>query len=244
MFPKYVWPLAALLALAFTAPAAAKPIAFGDGYTVMYEYGAGTMQEAQAFYAPRYWYSAGVGYLRLAADDGSFSRDISYARVNGLLRRWTDRSRLHAARSPAHGRAARCHPQAHTQAMSGSELQNLRSNTVAAAAALFASSGTLICCALPALLVALGAGAALAGLVTAVPQLVWLSAHKVLVFGLSGTMLALAGALQWRALPCPADPKLAAACNRTRRISAVVYVWALAIFVTGALFAFVLPRLV
>ena len=37
---------------------------------------------------------------------------------------------------------------------------------------LFASSGTLVCCALPALLVALGAGAALSSLVSVFPQVV------------------------------------------------------------------------
>jgi hypothetical protein len=41
-----------------------------------------------------------------------------------------------------------------------------------ACTALLASSGTLICCALPALLVAVGAVAALSSLVSAVPQLV------------------------------------------------------------------------
>jgi hypothetical protein len=37
---------------------------------------------------------------------------------------------------------------------------------------LFASSSTLICCAIPALLVSLGAGAALASLVAVFPQIV------------------------------------------------------------------------
>jgi hypothetical protein len=60
-------------------------------------------------------------------------------------------------------------------------------------------AGPLVCCVLPAVMVALGAGAALAGLVTAVPQLVWLSEHKPLVFGLAGTMLAISGAMLWRA---------------------------------------------
>ena len=59
-----------------------------------------------------------------------------------------------------------------------------------AAGALLASSATLVCCVLPAVLVALGAGAALAGLVTAVPQLVWLSEHKALVFGGAAALLA------------------------------------------------------
>lgn len=75
--------------LLLAAPTAeAKPIAFGEGNTLMYEYGAGTMQEAQAFYAPRPWYSVGVAYLHLEADDESFSRDIMYTRFNYLVKRW------------------------------------------------------------------------------------------------------------------------------------------------------------
>lgn len=77
---------AALLLIA--GPLAAKPIAFQDGTTLMYEYGAGTMQEAQAYYAPRYWYSVGAGYLRLEDEDQRFSRDITYVRGNYLVKRW------------------------------------------------------------------------------------------------------------------------------------------------------------
>ncbi len=108
---------------------------------------------------------------------------------------------------------------------------------------IFTSSGTLVCCALPALLVTLGAGAALSGLVSAVPQLVWLSANKPVVFSIAGLMIAAAGVLQWRArsAPCPADPVLASACMRARRRSASIYVGSVAIFGVGVLFAFVLP---
>jgi hypothetical protein len=114
-----------------------------------------------------------------------------------------------------------------------------------AGAALLASSGTLLCCVLPALMVALGAGAALAGLVSAVPQLVWLSEHKAWVFGLAVIGLVAAGAMLWRArnLPCPADARLAAACARVRRWSLALYFAAVAAFALGALFAFVLPWL-
>ena len=69
----------------------------------------------------------------------------------------------------------------------------LRRNAGLAFVALVASTGTLVCCVLPALMVALGAGAVLAGLVSAVPQLVWLSEHKAAVFGIAAVMLALAG---------------------------------------------------
>ena len=110
---------------------------------------------------------------------------------------------------------------------------------------LFASGSTLVCCALPALLVALGAGAALSTLVSAVPQLVWLSEHKAEVFSAASVMLEFAGFMQWRArtLPCPADPALAAACTRTRKMSLWIYFVSLAIYLTGGFFAFVAPLL-
>lgn len=110
---------------------------------------------------------------------------------------------------------------------------------------IFTSASTLLCCALPALLVALGAGAALATLVGAVPQIVWVSEHKTLVFVGAGVMLAIAGYLQYRArfLPCPADPALAAACSRQRRVSNVIYFVSLAIYVIGVGFALLWPYL-
>lgn len=119
----------------------------------------------------------------------------------------------------------------------------LRQGRLASFISLLASSGTLLCCALPALLVMLGAGATLASLVAHVPQLVWLSEHKESVFAAATLMLAMAGYIQWRArsLPCPADPALAAACMRTRRTSLVVYCVSLVIFLTGGFFAFVAP---
>lgn len=116
-------------------------------------------------------------------------------------------------------------------------------NAALSAAALLTSSATLVCCVLPAVLVALGAGAALAGLVTAVPQLIWLSEHKPLVFGVAGGLLIVSGAALWygRSLPCPTDPIAARACRRLRRLSAILYGLAVASFAVGAAFAFILP---
>lgn len=115
----------------------------------------------------------------------------------------------------------------------------------ASAVSIFTSTTTLVCCAIPALLVALGAGAVLAGLVSSLPQLVWLSSHKLETFGIAGLMLLLAGIMQWRArtLPCPVDPVMAAACMRTRRVSNGIYGLSLAIYSVGVLFAFALPAM-
>jgi hypothetical protein len=66
----------------------AKPIAFAHGTTVMAEYGAGTMKEAQVFYAPKYFLSLGAGYLQLDSDIDGRRREITYARVNYLAKRW------------------------------------------------------------------------------------------------------------------------------------------------------------
>jgi hypothetical protein len=112
-------------------------------------------------------------------------------------------------------------------------------NVGLAISALLASSATLVCCVLPAVLVAIGAGAALAGLVTAVPQLIWLSEHKLLVFSVAGALLVVSAVALWvgRRAPCPADPELARSCRRLRRVSVVIYAVALAAFGVGAAFA-------
>lgn len=110
--------------------------------------------------------------------------------------------------------------------------------------ALFTSVGTLVCCALPALLVTLGLGASLAGFVGAFPQIVWLSEYKEAVFAVSGAMLAGAAFMQWRArgLPCPADPAQARACARLRRVSTGVLGLAIVVWLTGFFFAFLATR--
>lgn len=121
----------------------------------------------------------------------------------------------------------------------------LRRNLGLSLAALLASGGTLVCCVLPAVMVALGAGAALAGLVSALPALVWLSAHKASVFGVAAAMLVVSGLVLWRArrMPCPTDPALARHCTRLRRASIALWGVALVSTTVGALFAFALPRL-
>jgi len=66
----------------------AKPIAFAGGTTLMGEYGAGTMEEVQGFYAPSHRYSVGGGYLRLDSDVDESVVNITYARANYLVKRW------------------------------------------------------------------------------------------------------------------------------------------------------------
>jgi hypothetical protein len=111
---------------------------------------------------------------------------------------------------------------------------------------LFTSGGTLICCALPALLVSLGAGAVMASVVTSVPQIVWFSEHKLGVFIFAGVMLSISGFLQWKArsLPCPSDKELVELCNKTRVNSLRVYFFSVCVFLIGSFIAFVAPWLI
>ena len=123
------------------------------------------------------------------------------------------------------------------------ETDLIKSNKLANYLSLFTSSGTIVCCALPALLVSIGAGAALSSLIAVFPQLVILSVYKIPIFMGAFMMLIISGIIQCQArkLPCPADKKQAAACVRTRKISGFIYLASVAIFVTGLLFAFIIP---
>lgn len=110
--------------------------------------------------------------------------------------------------------------------------------------ALLLSTGTLVCCALPILLVSLGLGASVAALTSAAPWLVALSAHKGWVFTVSG--LAIAGAVFLRNRPgraCPTDPRLAALCARADRWNRAVLAVAAAIWLIGFSAAFLWLRL-
>jgi len=111
---------------------------------------------------------------------------------------------------------------------------------------LFTSLGTLFCCALPALFVVLGAGAALAGLLSNAPYLIMLSKYKVLLFLISGSLMIISGYLIWRGrnAPCPADPMKARACKRLRIASLAIYFFSVTIYAIGFFFAFIITKII
>lgn len=121
----------------------------------------------------------------------------------------------------------------------------LKQTRFSSVVSLLTSSSTLLCCALPALLVALGAGTALSSLIAVFPQIVWLSEHKPLVFGVATASMLVAGILQWRArtLPCPVDPVLRQACLVMRRRSLLIYGLSVVLLMIGVWFAFIGPLL-
>ncbi len=124
-------------------------------------------------------------------------------------------------------------------------LRETQSGFASSLVTLLASSGTLICCAIPALLVSIGAGAALASFVAIFPQIVWISEYKEIVFAISALLMIIGGVLQWRNrhAPCPVDPKLRDACLKTRKTSLRIYLASLLILIIGSWFAFIQPLL-
>lgn len=108
---------------------------------------------------------------------------------------------------------------------------------------LFASTGTLICCALPIILVTLGLGATVAAMTSAFPFLITLSQYKIWVFAFSGAMLGVTGWVLYRpGRSCPSDPILGAQCERINIWNRRIYWTSTSIWVIGFFAAyFALP---
>ena len=104
---------------------------------------------------------------------------------------------------------------------------------------LFTTTGTLICCALPIMLVTLGLGATVAAMTSTFPFLITLSLHKTWVFAFSGLMLAFSGWLMFRpGRVCPTDPVLARKCTSAHKWNKRIYWTSVVIWGIGFFAAF------
>ena len=105
---------------------------------------------------------------------------------------------------------------------------------------LFSSFSTLICCALPSVLVLLGLGTTVASLLSAAPWLVSLSRHKVWTFSIAGTLIACSFVMTYVIAPrlregeaCAADDPTT--CGEVSRLSRVL-LWGSAVIYSGGFF--------
>jgi mercuric ion transport protein len=105
---------------------------------------------------------------------------------------------------------------------------------------LFSSFSTLICCALPSVLVLLGMGTAVASLLSAAPWLVSLSRHKIWTFSIAGTLIAASFVMTYVVAPrlqrgdiCAADDPTT--CGEVSKLSKVV-LWGSALIWSGGFF--------
>lgn len=105
---------------------------------------------------------------------------------------------------------------------------------------LFSSFSTLICCALPSVLVLLGMGTAVASLLSAAPWLVSLSRHKIWTFSIAGTLIAASFVTTYVVAPklqsgdsCAADDPTT--CGEVSKLSRAV-LWGSALIWSGGFF--------
>lgn len=111
---------------------------------------------------------------------------------------------------------------------------------------LFTSLGTLLCCALPSLLVLLGLGATVASVLSEMPWLVALSHHKNWVFFAAGVLIsgnliyayAIVPRLQARNRTC--DPDTPTACQGASRFSRIVLWCSAVLYLVGCFSAYAL----
>ncbi|MGA8103564.1 MAG: hypothetical protein WB869_15495 [Candidatus Acidiferrales bacterium] len=124
------------------------------------------------------------------------------------------------------------------------DISNKKASAVLGCFSLFSSMGTLMCCALPSLLVLAGLGASVASMLSAAPWLVTLSRHKHWTFGVSGLLIAasfmnvyyISPRLQRQACP-PDNPE---ACEVASRFSKVLLWISATIYTAGFFVAFFL----
>ena len=102
---------------------------------------------------------------------------------------------------------------------------------------LFTSAGTLLCCALPVVLMSIGLGSAAVALYANLSFLPLIGAYKKWINIASFVVLAIAGLVLYRPnRTCPTDPILAAKCKTSRKWNTVFFWLALAIWIFGVFF--------
>lgn len=112
---------------------------------------------------------------------------------------------------------------------------------ISSVAALFSSTGTLICCALPAVVSAIAGGAAVTSMISTFPWLVTLSFYKDWIFLGAGLLLAISAVLTFR-------PKGKIACSITGgrgcevagHFTRITFWVSLGFYLSGAFFAYAL----
>ena len=115
---------------------------------------------------------------------------------------------------------------------------------------LFTSFGTVICCALPSLLVVLGLGATVVSALTVMPWLITLSQHKLLVFAVSGGLIAgnvlyvyiLSPRLKTRGEACSVEAP--GACDTASQVSRALLWVSVTVYLIGFFVAYLLLPLV
>ena len=102
---------------------------------------------------------------------------------------------------------------------------------------LFTSISTILCCALPIILVTLGMGAVFASLTASFPFITWLAEKSIYLFVIATILLLIGGYFIFiKPQSCPADKKLAEMCNKTKTFNKII--WSLSVMILAISFFF------
>jgi len=110
---------------------------------------------------------------------------------------------------------------------------------------LFTSISTILCCALPIILVTLGMGAVFANLTASLPFITWLAERSLYLFTIATNLLLIGGYFIFiKPQTCPADKKLAEICNKTKKFNKIVWWMSVIILATSFFFKYILILLI
>lgn len=110
---------------------------------------------------------------------------------------------------------------------------------------LFTSISTILCCALPIILVTLGMGAVFASLTTNFPFITWLAERSVYLFFIATILILISGYFIFiKPQTCPTDKKLAKICNKTKIINKIIWFVSVIILVISFFLKYILIKLI
>lgn len=110
---------------------------------------------------------------------------------------------------------------------------------------LFTSVSTILCCALPIILVTLGIGAVFANLTASLPFITWLAERSLYLFTIATNLLLIGGYFIFiKPQTCPADKKLAEICNKTKKFNKIVWWMSIIILAISFFFKYILILLI
>jgi len=107
---------------------------------------------------------------------------------------------------------------------------------------LFTSSGTLLCCVLPAVVATIAGGAAVSSMLSAFPFLIPLSMNKAWIFGVSAILIAINGYMVFKPnqeVACDVEVG-EDGCEVTGRFNKRMFYISVSVLVMGAFFAYAL----
>jgi mercuric ion transport protein len=110
---------------------------------------------------------------------------------------------------------------------------------------LFTSISTILCCALPIILVTLGMGAVFASLTASFPFITWLAERSIYLFAIATILLLVGGYFIFiKPQTCPSDKKLAEICNKTKKFNKIIWWVSVIILAISFFFKYILILLI